>query len=140
MGDQNADVLARWAETMRRGDLAEELWDEDLEIVNAEGWVVEATYRGYDGLRRWWGDLAEAFADFTMEVEEITPLDGERFLTVQRFVGHFRATGIPIDAQWASVVTVRAGRIVQAVGYLTKGRALSEIAGWSDAAQPKVEP
>lgn len=139
MGEQNADVLARWAETMRNGDLAEELWDPDLEIVNAEGWVVEATYRGHDGLRRWWGDLAEAFSDFAMDVEEITPLDGERFLTVQRFVGHFRATGIPIDAQWASVVTVRAGRIVQAVGYLTKGLALSAIEDSSAAAQPKVD-
>jgi ketosteroid isomerase-like protein len=124
MEERNDAVVARWAEAMRRGDLAEELWDADLEIVNAEGWVLEATYRGHDGLRRWWGDLAEAFSDFTMEVEEIAPLDEERFLTVQRFVGHFRVTEIPIDARWASVITARAGRIVQAVGYLSKGRAL----------------
>ena len=124
MGEQNLDVVAGWAEAIRGGDLAEELWDVDLEIVNAEGWALEATYRGHDGLRRWWSDLAEAFSDFAMEVEEIAPLDEARFLTVQRFVGHFRATGIPFDEPWASVITVRAGRIVHAVGYLTKGRAL----------------
>src|SRR3954447_20309443 len=68
--------------------------------------------------------LAEAFSDFAMEVEGITPLDEQRFLTVQRFVGHFRVTGIPFDERWASLITVRAGHIIQAVGYLTKGRAL----------------
>lgn len=133
MEERDVEVVARWAEAIRRGDLAEELWDTDLEIVNAKGWVLEATYCGHDGLRRWWGDLAEAFSDFAMEVEEITPLDEERFLTVQRFVGHFRVTGIPFDARWASVITVRAGRIIQAVGYLTKGRALKAFESGSGA-------
>jgi ketosteroid isomerase-like protein len=123
----NVEVAARWAESMRRGDLAEELWDPDLEIVNAEGWVIETTYRGHDGLRRWWNDLDEAFSELTLEFEEIKPLDDERVLTVQRLVGRFRSTGIPVDAQWASVVTVRAGRIARAVGYLTKKDALRTI-------------
>ena len=96
-------------------------------IVNAKGWPVEATYRGRDGLRRWWEDLAEAFSDFALEFEEMTPLDGERVLTTQRWVGHFSHTGIPFDGPWASVITVREGRIIQAVGYLTKGRALRAV-------------
>jgi ketosteroid isomerase-like protein len=123
-GDANTEVVARWADALRRDDLGEELWSPDLEIVNAEGWVLEATYRGHDGLRQWWHDLAEAFSDFRMEIEEITLLDEERVLTVQRFVGQFRVTGIPIDADWASVITIRAGRIVHAIGYLTKEQAL----------------
>jgi len=127
MEERNAEVVVRWCEAIERGDLGEELWDADLEIVNAEGWALEATYRGHDGLRRWWSDLEEAFSDFAMEVEEITPFDDERVLTVQRFVGRFRATGIPFDGPWASVITVRAGRIVHAVGYLTKGRALRAL-------------
>jgi ketosteroid isomerase-like protein len=120
-------VVARWAEAIRRGELAEELWHPDLEIVNAKGWVLESTYHGYDGLRRWWADLAEAFSDFAMEVDEITPLDEQRFLTVQRFIGHFRHTEIPFDAKWASVITVQSGRIMQAVGYVSKRRALRSL-------------
>ena len=127
MEEANLEIVKRWAEAIRRGDLAEELWAPDLEIVNAEGWVVEATYHGYEGLRRWWDDLAEAFSDFEMQVEEITPVDDERFLTTQRFLGHFRKTGILFDAPWASVVTVRGGRISRAVGYLSKRRALRAL-------------
>jgi ketosteroid isomerase-like protein len=127
MSQENVEVMRRWAEAIARGDLEEALWAPDLEIVNAEGWALEATYRGYEGLRRWWDDLEEAFSDFAMQVEEITPIDGERFLTEQRFIGHFRQTGIRFDALWASVVTVKDGRITSAVGYLSKRRALKAV-------------
>ena len=124
---ENEEIMRRWAEAIGRGDLAEALWASDLEIVNAEGWALEATYRGHEGLRRWWNDLEEAFSDFAMRVEKITPVDGERFLTEQRFIGHFRQTGIPFDAPWASVVTVKEGRITRAVGYVSKRRALKAV-------------
>ena len=131
MSQENVEIVRRWAEAIGRGDLAEALWDPDLEIVNAEGWALEATYRGYEGLRRWWNDLEEAFSDLALRVEEITPVDGERFLTELRFIGHFRQTGIPFDAPWASVVTVKGGRITRAVGYVSKRRAL-KAAGLSE--------
>jgi ketosteroid isomerase-like protein len=127
MSQENVEIVRRWAEAIGRGDLAKALWAPDLEIVNAEGWALEATYRGYEGLRRWWNDLEEAFSDFAMRVEEITPVDGERFLTEQRFIGHFRQTGIRFDAPWASVVTVKEGRITRAVGYVSKRRALKAV-------------
>ena len=127
MSQENLEIARRWAEAIRRGDLAESLWDPGLEIVNAKGWALEATYHGYEGLRRWWSDLEEAFSDFAMQVEEISSVDGERFLTVQRFVGHFRKTGIRFDAPWASVVTVEGGRITRAVGYLSKRQALEAV-------------
>jgi ketosteroid isomerase-like protein len=127
MSQENFEIIRRWAEAIGRGDLAEALWAPDLEIVNAEGWALEATYHGYEGLRRWWNDLEEAFSDFAMQVEEITPVDGERFLTEQRFIGHFRQTGIRFDAPWASVVTVKEGCITRAVGYVSKRRALKAV-------------
>ena len=127
MEGANLEIVKRWGEAIQRGDLAQELWAADLEIVNAEGWAIEATYHGYEGLHRWWSDLAEAFSDFAMQVEEIIPVDDERVLTVQRFIGPFRTTGIPFDAPWASVVTVKGGRITRAVGYLSKHRALAAL-------------
>jgi ketosteroid isomerase-like protein len=127
MEEANLEIIKRWAEAIQRGDLAEELWAPDLEIVNAKGWALEATYHGYEGLHRWWSDLAAAFSDFAMRVEEITPVDDERFLTVQRFLGHFRKTGIRFDAPWASVVTIRGGRITRAVGYRSKRRAVRAL-------------
>jgi ketosteroid isomerase-like protein len=141
MGERSVEIIARWAEAIRHGDPAEELWGANLEIVNAEGWPLEATYHGHDGLRRWWRDLEEACSDLTLEFEEITPIDEERVLTAQRWAGTFRATGLPCDGAWASIMTVRDGRIVRAVGYLTKRRALRALAvrpGERDQSRPDV--
>ena len=45
-------------------------------------------------------------------------------MTTQRFVGHFRATDIPFDGTWASILWIRDGKIVRAQGHLSKRRAM----------------
>jgi ketosteroid isomerase-like protein len=105
-------------------DRVPEVWAPDVEIVNAAGWVIETTYQGHAGLLRWWDDIAEAFEeDFELQLEEVIEIDDERVLTTQRFSGRFRATEIPFDGPWASILTIRDGRVVRAEGYLTKKRA-----------------
>jgi ketosteroid isomerase-like protein len=124
MSPDNVEVVRQWTDGLQRGELGFEYWHPDLRIDNAAGWPVEASYQGHDGLERWWEDLAEAFTDFRMEVEEFVSLDEERVLTSQRFVGHFRTTGIAFDGPWASLFWVRSGKILRAKGYLSKRRAM----------------
>ena len=131
MTQSTADVARAWADAIAGGDLAPHLWSEELEIANAEGWVLETVYRGHEGLHRWWNDLEEAFSEFAMIVDEIEPIDDERVLTSQRFVGRFRETGIPLDGPWSSVLTIRDGKIVHAIGYFTKESARRALAGES---------
>ncbi len=121
---QQANVVRRGFEEMRSGEYEGGVWHPDVEVVNAAGWVIETSYRGHDGLRRWWADLAEAFHGFGIELDEVIEVDDERVLTTQRFLGRFRATGLPFDGAWASILWVRDGKIVRAEGHLTKGRAL----------------
>jgi ketosteroid isomerase-like protein len=120
----NLDVARRAFADLRSRRFDGDAWDPDVEVINAEGWVIETAYHGHDGLGRWWEDLAEAFGDFDIELEEVTEVDGERVLTTQRFVGHFRTTDIPFDGQWASILTIRDGRVVRAQGFLSKRRAM----------------
>jgi ketosteroid isomerase-like protein len=101
-----------------------DVWDPELEMINAAGWVIEATYRGREGVRRWWDDLADAFGEFEAIVMTVRAIEGERVLTTQRSVGSFRLTDIPFDAPWASIFTFRDGRIVRAEGFLNESRAL----------------
>jgi ketosteroid isomerase-like protein len=131
MGASNAEVARRAFAEFGRPLEESEAWDPDVTIVNAAGWVIEAEYHGHEGVRRWWADLDDAFVDFGLELDEVIELDEERVLTTQRMVGHFRATGIPTDAQWASILTVRDGRVVRAEGYLSKRRAM-RAAGLSE--------
>lgn len=112
-------VARTWGESVERGERAEWLWHPDAEIVNARGWVIETTYRGHEGLARWWDDIAEVFDDFGFVMGRIEAVGEDRVLTTQRVVGTFKASGIPVDLPWCSVLTVRDGLIVHAIGYLS---------------------
>jgi ketosteroid isomerase-like protein len=120
----NLEIVRRAFNDLRSRRYEGGAWDPEVEIVNAAGWVIETSYRGSSGLRQWWDDLAEAFGDFTIELDEAMEIDADRVLTTQRFVGHFRTTEIPFDGAWASVLWIRDGRVVRAEGHLSKRRAM----------------
>ena len=124
MADENLEIARRAFEEMRSRRYEGGVWDPGVEVINAEGWVIETAYHGYDGLRRWWEDLAEAFGEFDIELDEVMEIDEERVLSAQRFVGHFRTTDIAFDGAWASILWIRDGRVVRAQGYLSKRRAM----------------
>jgi ketosteroid isomerase-like protein len=120
----NLEIVRRAFEEMGNEDHRGGVWDPDVEIINAEGWVIQTTYRGHEGLRRWWADLAEAFGDFRIVLEEWVAVDEERVLTTQRFVAHFRTTDIPFDGRWWSIIWVKDGKVVRGQGHLSRRRAM----------------
>ena len=124
MSQQNLEIVRRAFDEMGSEGDEGGVWARDVEVINAEGWVIETVYRGHEGLRRWREDLAEAFGDFRIVVEDVLEVDEQRVLTTQRFVGRFRATEIPFDGRWASILWVRDGKIVRAQGHLSKRRAM----------------
>jgi ketosteroid isomerase-like protein len=91
--------------------------DREIEIVNWAESPIRGPYHGHDGVRQWWNDITEAFEDVRFQVMEIERIDAERAVTAQRLVGTFRLTGIELDAPWGSVVSIRDGKILKAVGY-----------------------
>ena len=120
----NLEIVRRAFAEMGADDYRGTVWDADVQVENAGGWVIETVYHGHEGLGRWWDDLAEAFGDFGVVLEDAQELDDERVLTTQRFVGRFRATEIPFDGRWASILWIRDGKVVRAQGHLSKGRAM----------------
>jgi ketosteroid isomerase-like protein len=68
-----------------------------------------------------------ALADIHHEVLDSTALDAERVLAEIRSQGHFRETGLPIDLRWASIFSLRNGKVVHAAGYLSAREALKAV-------------
>ena len=120
----NLEIARQAFDEMRTRRYEGGVWDPGVEVINAEGWVIETAYHGHEGLLRWWDDLAEAFGDFDIELDDVEEIDAERVLTTQRFVGHFRTTDIAFDGRWASILWIRRGLVVRAQGFLSKGRAI----------------
>jgi ketosteroid isomerase-like protein len=123
VSDDGVAIVRRWFEALERGDPAPELCDPDIEITNWAESPVTGPYRGHDGLARWWEDVTDPFQEFRWEPKSIEAIDERRCLTVQRIAGRFRHTGIDLDFAWGSIVTVRDGKILSAVGYSSPRRA-----------------
>ena len=124
VSDTNLEIARRAVHELGSRDYGGSVWDPDVEVVNAAGWVIETTYRGHEGLVRWWDDIAEAFGEVTLELEDAIEVDDSRVLTAQRFAGRFRSTEIPFDGPWASILWIVDRRVVRAEGHLTKRRAM----------------
>ena len=127
MSQENVEIVRRWWASLEAGELPFDLTDENVRIDNIERPVVEGTFHGHDGLRRWWQDFTESLADIHHEVLDSTALDAQRVLTEIRSQGHFRETGLPIDLRWASIFSVRNGKVVHAAGYLSAREALEAV-------------
>jgi hypothetical protein len=65
--------------------------DEDAEIISRV-FIVEGSYRGHEGVRRWWQDLHDTFPDWHAEVGEVLAL-GDATLAVLHVRGHGGESG-----------------------------------------------
>jgi ketosteroid isomerase-like protein len=106
-----------------------DLVDEQVEIRNPAEFPVGDEYRGHEGLRKWATEVWEVLGEVHHElVELIEAEDGETLVSVQRTRGRMRYTGLRVNLAWATVWTVRDGKLLRAHGYMTRIEAL-EAAG-----------
>jgi ketosteroid isomerase-like protein len=123
MPSENVDLVRRWFDGLRRGDLQPQLWHRDLVMQNWDENPIPGPFHGHEGLQQWWDQFVDAFEHVSLELKEVIEVDEERLVTTQHVVGRFRRTGIPVDGPFGAIVTVRDGKILSAVGYASPGRA-----------------
>jgi ketosteroid isomerase-like protein len=117
---ENVELVRRWFACFAEGNLGEEFCDPDVEIRNWAESPAPGPYRGLEGLRKWWRDvhdpdIAEDLDLFVLE--ELIDLGSDRVLTIQRATGVARYSRIQLDQRWGSILTVRDGRVLSAIGY-----------------------
>ena len=129
MSKQNVDLARRTftelAASTGVDDTARQLNDERLaEYYDPEiEWVplpqsplATGTYRGYDGVRRFWTEFLSIWDEFSIEPGEFTDADPQVAATM-RMRG--RAAGLEIDELWSSLMTFRDGRIERVQAFRT---------------------
>src|SRR5215207_5917508 len=127
MSAENVELVRRWFDGLRRGDLQPELCHPDLLIRNWDEAPIRGPYHGHPGLQQWWREFVDAFEDVRLELKEVVDVDEERVVTTQHVVGRFRRTGILVDGPFASIITIRDGRILSAIGYESPGKARKAV-------------
>jgi ketosteroid isomerase-like protein len=113
MSRENVERYYRVLEAWNLGDVdgLVGLMSDHVEILTALA-GIEGSYRGHDGVRRWWQDFHDVFPDWHAEALTIRAL-GHATVAHLRLTGHGDGSGAPVDQTMWHVVRWRRGKAVR---------------------------
>jgi ketosteroid isomerase-like protein len=133
MSQQNVDVVRQGLEAFNSEDMERILAfvDPDFETaVSGELSAEPDTYRGHDGIRRYFESFRDAMDEIRFEPERFWDA-GEAVVVAIRLTAKGRQTAIRVEQRIAQVWSIRDGRAVSVRTYTTIAEALG-AAGLQD--------
>jgi ketosteroid isomerase-like protein len=125
--EQDIEMLRRAYSSWARGEFTgPDVWDPEVEFVITG--VERRTYTGVEGVTEGWFDFLSAWTDFRVAGVEFIPAGGETYVVFCHLSGRGKESDLPIDADTATLVSVRSGRIVRFEMFWDRAEAL-EAAG-----------
>lgn len=99
----------------------------DFETTTPPSLSVEPdTYRGPEGVRRWFDAWEGTMDEVRFDVDELVDA-GDRVIAVSRMVARSHTTGIEVEQAVALVWTLRDGRAVRLDPYATREEAVRAV-------------
>jgi ketosteroid isomerase-like protein len=127
MSREDVDNVRRGFEALARDGVEAllDFIDPEFEATTSPELSPEpSTYRGHEGLRRYFDSFYEVMEEIRFEPEEFIDA-GERVVVPVRLVARGRGTGIEAEQRLAMVWTLREGKAVRLDTYPTKAEALA---------------
>jgi ketosteroid isomerase-like protein len=124
MSQENVDAVRSTFEAFQKRDLDAFLdcFDPDVEYRSLV-LEVEGTYRGREGMRRWWDGLLDVFPDWNPQIVDSREV-GRCVVSRVRAEGRGTGSGISRDKDIWHVAQVRDGRLWWSVFLRTEAEAL----------------
>jgi len=128
MSQENVEAFKRGIEAYNRRDVEalQEESDPEVEWHSALAVLLggEATvYRGHEGIREFFRETEEAFAEINLEFREIRDL-GDRLVAFGRFRARGKASGAETQSPIGLVVDFKNGKATRLRGFLDANEAL----------------
>jgi ketosteroid isomerase-like protein len=130
MSQANVEVVRRVPEAWQRDDFEGFLCLLDPEIewlTGTERGMGSTAYHGHEGVRELWNHWRTEFEDIWVETGEVRDLGGERVLRLAHIRFRGPVSGIVVESQLALVQTLRDGKIVRSMDYLSHEDALKAV-------------
>jgi ketosteroid isomerase-like protein len=130
MSQENVEIVRRVTEAFAAGDMEtvfewvapEVEWD----FSNAQTWVEEPVYRGYDGILQFFRKWTEEWEDYRFEFDEVIDA-GDKAVVVVRDEGTSKSARIKLERRHAEVWTLRENRVVRIEPFDHKHQALEAV-------------
>jgi ketosteroid isomerase-like protein len=129
MSQENVELHHRSMDVYNRRDLDAylALMDDDVEAVpRTSAMEGESSYRGHDGIRRWWNNQLDVFPDFSIEAVEIRDSGDLTFAAIY-LRGHGAGSAAPTDQAYWNVVRWRRGKCIWWRSFDTRAEALEAV-------------
>jgi ketosteroid isomerase-like protein len=128
MSQENVEIVRLGYEALNRGDVgaAVSLFDRDAEIVTALSVVEGGSYRGQEGLRSWWRDVLQQFADVRFVGRDFTDFD-DVVLVTTTIHARGRGSAVDVDQVFTHVFRFRDAKIVWFKSYRERAAALEAV-------------
>jgi ketosteroid isomerase-like protein len=134
---EHLEIAKRCVDAFDRRDLDElaETVTADYEWVGAFlGTVEGGSYRGREGMARYFAEAEQTWESFSVTGEEFRDLD-DRVLVLGRMEGRGRSSGVEVDTPYTMIVEFHEGKVSRSRAYLDHAEAL-RAAGLSAAPDP----
>jgi ketosteroid isomerase-like protein len=129
--DDLAVAWRRGMEAYSRGDYdaALEGFDPAIEWTVHSSVVLDAdTYRGHEGVKRFWRTWEEVISGMALEIEECRCVGTDRVLAITRARGKGAGSGAPVaSGRFAQIAEFQDGRVVRVRLYGDVKRALETL-------------
>jgi len=126
----NVEIARRGFLALERGgvDAAAKFWHPEISWRAIEGAPDDVgEMHGIEAARRYVEDWFDTFDDFRSEPEELIAVGDDQVVAVVHISGRAKTSGIETELRYASVSTVRDGKIVRVREYATKDEAFQAV-------------
>ena len=133
MSQENVEIVRRYFAAYERGglDASAEFWHPDITWRAAEGALDDVgLMKGPGALRRYYEQWEDTFESGRVEAEELVDA-GDQVVAVVRGFGRMKESEAEVDIRYATVLSIRDGKIAAGREYFTREEAL-EAAGLSE--------
>jgi ketosteroid isomerase-like protein len=128
MGAENEAPVRAFADAINRGDRdgAVALCDPEIEFLSVLA-VSGRAYKGHDGVRQYFDDVASAWEEWRVEVHRAMAAPDGRVVIVMTMHVRGRESGAGLAEQTAHVWTLRQGRLLRNEPYREPAQALRAV-------------
>jgi ketosteroid isomerase-like protein len=135
MSRENVETVGKAWDAWLRGDLDSlfaTYFDPDTvyDLTHFREWP-DQTYRGLDGVRRGLTEWLEVWEAWEARVDDVVAAPDGRVVVLTWQRGKGRRSGLPMDMEWAQIITLHGGKITRVDAYDDRSKAL-EAAGLSE--------
>ena len=125
MSEQNVEIVERSIDAVNRRDVDAyaELIAPEFELFPAMTGFAGVSFRGREGLSRYFEQLGETWDEFRVIAEEFRDL-GEAVLVLMRLDARGRGSGVPVRGRQAFICEFRGDEISRVRSYLDRDDAL----------------